>query len=143
MITHWLSLAGKGIAIAIFAAIAAWAYHFVVALQIGHGVEWARGSESALAFSVALVGTFAIGLPVAFFAYRFSALHMAKSFVTLAMVAVLSGIMLILASYVVADRAGVLVLGIPAFIAALTFGLLGWFWILRPQEKALKRETHG
>lgn len=136
MVTHWLSLAGKGIAIAIFAAIASWGYHFVAALRTGHGAEWIMGSESSLIFSVALLGTFAIGLPIAFFAYRFSALHMAQSFVTLAMVAVLSGIMLVLASFVVGDRAGVVLMGIPAFIAALTFGLLGWFWVLRPQRKS-------
>ena len=138
--TRWLSLIAKGIAIAVFAAMASWAYLFAIALNEGHGVEWARGSESALIFSVALLGTFAIGLPIAFFAYRFSALHMAQSFVTLAMVAVLSGIMLILASFVVGDMVGVRLLGIPAFIAAITFGLLGWFWIIRPQEK-IRRDT--
>ena len=51
------------------------------------------------------------------------------------MVAVLAGIMLMLASFVLADEAGVLVLGIPAFIAVITFAVLGWFWILRPMRR--------
>lgn len=54
------------------------------------------------------------------------------------MVAVLAGIMMILTSYVIGDEMGVLVLGIPAFLAALTYGILGWFWILKPLQRTLK-----
>ena len=39
---------------------------------------------------------------------------------------------MLLTSYAIAEEEGVLALGIPAFIAALTYGILGWFWILRP-----------
>ena len=126
----------KGIVIAICAAVAAWAYLFAFTLyrEEGAGLDWAIGEASVATFLFALLGTFAVGLPIALFTFRFSAGHLAQSFTTLAMVAVLAGIMLVLASFVVGDRAGVLVLGIPAFIAALTFGLLGWFWILRPMR---------
>ena len=133
--SHSIALVAKGVMIAFLAAGASWAYLFGLTLYQGHGIEWALGEASLGSFLVSLVGTFAIGLPIALFAYRFSGPQMARSFTTLAMVAVLSGIMLVLASFVVADSAGVLVLGIPAFIAALTFGVLGWFWILRPMRR--------
>ena len=52
------------------------------------------------------------------------------------MIAVLAGIMMVLASYAIGEGGGILFLGIPAFLAALTYGILGWFWILRPLRKS-------
>lgn len=131
-----LTLIAKGVVIAIVAAAAAWAYLFAFTLwQDGpQASDWPLGEASIASFLVALLGTFAVGLPIALFTFRFSAAHLAQSFTTLAMVVVLAGIMLMLASFVLADEAGVLALGIPAFIASLTFGLLGWLWILRPMR---------
>ena len=136
--TRALALVAKGVVIAICAAVAAWAYLFALTLYQGNGAggaEWITGEASRASFLVALLGTFAVGLPIALFTFRFSGKHLAQSFTSLAMVAVLAGIMLLLASFVLADEAGVLVLGIPAFIAALTFGGLGWLWILRPMRE--------
>ncbi len=82
-----------------------------------------------------LIGSFSIGLPVSMLTYLFSSKHLAQSPQTVAMVAVLAGIMMILASYAIGDEEAVLILGIPAFIAALTYGVLGWFWILKPLRK--------
>ena len=132
-----IALVAKGIVIATFAAAAAWAYLFAFTISRGEadGLEWAFGDASRASFLFALLGTFAVGLPIALFTFRFSAQHLAQSVTTLAMVAVLAGIMLMLASFVLADEAGVLVLGIPAFIAVITFAVLGWFWILRPMRK--------
>ena len=131
---EWLSFFAKGIIIAALAAITASGYVYAL-FFFGSGPDGAISTELLLTvFGVALVGTYSIGLPIAFFTYRFSAQHMAKSVETLAMVAVLSGIMLIIASFVVGDRLGVMYLGIPAFIAAITFAVLGWFWILRPMR---------
>ncbi|MHA7818349.1 MAG: hypothetical protein ACX930_01745 [Erythrobacter sp.] len=132
-----LTLIGKSITIAILAAVAAWAYLYAFTLSRDglQALDWALGEASIASFLMALLGTFAVGLPVALFTYRFSAAHLAQSFTTLATVAVLAGIMLVLASYVLAREAGVLVLGIPAFIASITFALLGWFWILKPMRK--------
>ena len=45
---------------------------------------------------------------------------------------------MVLTSYAIADEEGVFLLGIPAFIAALTYGILGWFWILKPLQRTLK-----
>ena len=129
-----LALIGKSIVIAFLAAVAATTYIFAgFGLALGPGDAITLHSEPLLVmFGVALVGCFAIGLPIAFLTFAFSARHLAQSPTTMAMVTVLAGIMMVLASYVVADETGVYTLGIPAFIAALTFGVLGWYWILRP-----------
>lgn len=133
---NWPILIGKSIVIAILAAVAAWAYLFALTLyQDGlQAADWVTGEASVGSFLVALLGTFAVGLPIALFTFLWSGKHLAQSVTTLAMVAVLAGIMLVLASYVLASDAGVLMLGIPAFIAAITFAVLGWYWILKPKR---------
>lgn len=78
------------------------------------------------------LGSFLIGLPIALLTFWLSREHLIGSPQTLAMIAVLAGIMMMLASFVIGDENGVIVLGVPAFIAAITFGALGWFWILVP-----------
>lgn len=134
---NWPVLIGKSIVIAILAAVAAWSYLFALMLyQYGlEAANWATGDASMASFLAALLGTFAVGLPIALFTFLWSGKHLAQSVTTLATVTVLAGIMLVLASYVLARDAGVLVLGIPAFLASLTFAVLGWFWILRPMRK--------
>lgn len=87
--------------------------------------------------AVSVMSSFAIGLPVALLIFALSWRQLMTSPTTLAMTTILAGIMMVLASYAIGDETGVLILGIPAFIAALTYGILGWFWILRPLQRIL------
>lgn len=85
-----------------------------------------------LVFGISLLGTFAIGLPIALLTYALSGRVLAQSPMILVMTTALAAIMMVLASYSVADDGGVLIFGMPAAAAAMTFGLLGWIWIIRP-----------
>lgn len=139
MATNWIALLGKTVVIALCAAVAAWGYiHLLVAFD-GSASGTLDSETSGLALMFALVGCFAIGLPIALLIYVFSAQHLARSVTTLAMVAVLCGVMLVLASFVVGGEAGAILIGVPAFIAAITFAVLGWFWILRPMRGGVDR----
>ena len=115
----------KAIVIALIAAIMSW-------LPAGLLVGFATITTL---LPTALLGSFAIGLPIAILVFCFAGAELAKSFTTLAAMTFLAGIMLLLASYAVAGEGGVKLLGIPAFIAAVTYGVLGWFWILKPLQK--------
>ncbi|MEM1289721.1 MAG: hypothetical protein AAGH60_15330 [Pseudomonadota bacterium] len=135
-----LAVIWKAVLIAVCAALSVLAYFALGStldgiLDGGHGFT----SDAAVGtLGAALFGSFTIGLPVALLTFLLSWRHLAQSPATLAMVAVLAGIMMILTSYVIGDEMGVLVLGLPAFVAALTYGILGWFWILKPLRPTLK-----
>jgi hypothetical protein len=122
-----LVTAGKALVIALVAAVVAW-LPFAIVNSLDGGLTFAF-------LPMALLGSFSVGLPIAALTFVFAGKHLANSPATLAMVTVLAGIMLVLASYALASEVGVLALGIPSFIAALTFGVLGWFWVLRPMRK--------
>ncbi len=129
-----LAVAGKSILIALVAAGVAWGY--LLAFARFNGSESAVPGYSTMALYGSMLGSFVIGLPVSLLVFWMSHKHLVRSPTTLAMVAVLAGIMMILASFVIGDREAVLVMGVPAFLAAITFGLCGWFWILRPMREA-------
>lgn len=125
-----LVIFGKAIIIAICAALVAWGY--LLAFSQYSGGDLATPGYRGVMLYGSLIGSFAIGLPVALLVFWLSHRHLVGSPFTLAIIVVLSGIMMILASFVIGDSGGVIVLGLPAFMAAATFGLLGWFWILKP-----------
>lgn len=130
-----LATIAKALIIALSAGILAW---LPLAISWVLGMDGELGLPAALsALPFALFGSFCVGLPVAVLTFFLSWRHLARSPTTLAMIAVLAGIMMILTSYAIADEAGVVTLGVPAFIAAVTYGLLGWFWILKPIRKTL------
>ena len=83
-------------------------------------------------FALALAGSYAIGFPVALLVVQFAGAHMAQSPMVLVMIAALSAIMLVLASYAIGDRAAAYWLGLPSVAAVLTFAGLVWLWIVRP-----------
>jgi fluoride ion exporter CrcB/FEX len=124
-----VSIIARFAVIALVAAIAAWAPVAVSFAMDGAAFD-ATFYLGLLA--VALLGSFAIGLPVALITFHLSWRQLAQAPITLALVAVLSGVMMMLASFVLLGREGLLALGIPSFIAAATFGLLGWLWIVKP-----------
>ncbi len=85
-------------------------------------------------FWVGLAGNFVVGLPVALLVYALARKHLVQAPASLAMISVLSGVMLILASYVIGDERAALIFGLPAFASAITFGAAGYFLIIRPQR---------
>ncbi|BDW82647.1 hypothetical protein MACH24_20850 [Erythrobacter sp. Dej080120_24] len=131
-----LAVFGKAMIIAIVAALIAWAYLLAFS-EISGGDSVAPGSREIMLYG-SLTGSFAIGLPVALLVFWMSHRHLAASPTTLAMIVVLAGIMMLLASFVIGDAEGMIVLGVPAFLAAATFGVLGWFWIIRPMRNSPK-----
>ena len=135
--TYWLGVIAKGVVIAICAAGAAVlsVALFAYAMEPDTAMREGKSQAWGLIFGFALLGSMAIGLPVALLTFIFASKHLAQSPATLAMIAVLAGIMLVLASFVVGDEAGVYLLGLPAFAASLTYALLGWFWVVRPLRK--------
>ncbi|MEL7518856.1 MAG: hypothetical protein AAFN48_07875 [Pseudomonadota bacterium] len=124
----------KSLAIAFSAGVLAW---LPLAITWAFEMDGLSGLPAALAaLPFALMGSICVGLPVAVLTFLFAGRHLASSPTTLAMVATLAGIMMVLTSYAIAEEAGVVTLGIPAFIAALTYGILGWFWIIKPIRRA-------
>ena len=85
--------------------------------------------------TTALLGSYAIGFPVALLTFQFSGRHMAQSPSELVMIAALSGAVLVMASYAIADREGAYWLGLPSVAAVMAFAGLGWLWIVRPMRK--------
>ena len=130
-----LNLLAKSVLIALLAALSAWAYLLVLSLYTGGQVA-TSGYRATMLYG-SLIGSFSIGLPIALLTYWMSHRHLKASPRTLAMISLLAGVMMLLASYAIGDRAAAVMLGIPAFFAATTFGIFGWFWIVKPA-----RETH-
>ncbi|TRD09849.1 hypothetical protein FGU71_12590 [Erythrobacter insulae] len=125
--------------IAILAGIAAW-----VPVAIYLMIEAGRSSsENALsgfqlgALQVSLLGSLAIGFPVALLTYFLAVRQLARTPSALFLIAALSAVMITLAAYLVADTAAAFAFGVPSLIAAMTFAVLGWFWIIRPQRGAI------
>ncbi|MEO0461869.1 MAG: hypothetical protein AAF127_01980 [Pseudomonadota bacterium] len=90
-----------------------------------------------LLFALALIGSFGIGLPVALLVLWLAGKQIAQNPQILAMIVALSAIMLMLASFAVGGEIAMFTLGLPSALAALTYGILGWFWILRPLRNTL------
>ena len=105
-------------------------------LVVIEGEEYLTNELIGGLVAVSVMSSFLIGLPVALLIFALSWRQLMNSPTQMAMTTVLAGIMMVLTSFAIGDEAGVLLLGIPAFIAALTYGILGWFWILKPQRKA-------
>ena len=105
-------------------------------LVVIEGEEYLTNELIGGLVAVSVMSSFLIGLPVALLIFALSWRQLMNSPTQMAMTTVLAGIMMVLTSFAIGDEAGVLLLGIPAFIAALTYGILGWFWILKPLRKA-------
>ncbi len=86
----------------------------------------------SLYLSVAMLGCFAIGLPIALLTYFLAGKHMVRFPTTLPLAAFLSVIVMTIASFVIAGPEGIVLLGFPAALSAATFAGLGWLWIIRP-----------
>lgn len=126
-----LGLLARLAVIAFFAAVAASLAFF--------GLLMMDGAVDAMmypAIYVALVGSYAIGFPVALLTFQFSAKNMAQSPGVLVMIAALSSVMLVLTSFAIGDKVAAYWLGVPSVIAVFTYAALGWLWIVRPMRGA-------
>lgn len=126
-------LIGKSVAIAVVAALVAW-------LPMAVLVTWDMDLELRVPtairlLSVSLLGTLAIGLPVTLLTYFLARKELEKSFKTVLLTANLAGIVMLLVTTVLGNLFGGFVFGIPSILAANTFAVLGWFWIIKPHRK--------
>ncbi len=119
--------------VALVAAVAAW-----LPMGILNGID---GGLTFQLFPIALLGSFAVGLPIALLCFFLAGVHLRGSPKTVFLMANLASVMLMLASFAIADQFGVIFLGIPSAIAANVFAALGYLWILKPQREALSVRT--
>ena len=123
----------KAVLIALIAAAMAW-------LPAGIMFTAEMGPEIVvtglgLLFKFAMLGSFAVGLPVALLVLWLAGGQLAQNPSILAMVVALSCVMLLLASFVIGGVPVMFLYGLPCILAALTYGVLGWLWILKPMRK--------
>ncbi|MEO1648272.1 MAG: hypothetical protein AAFR32_05580 [Pseudomonadota bacterium] len=133
-----VAIAAKLLAIGFVAALAA-----SIAFGALLTLNGALNQTAYNAFSIAVLGSYAIGFPVAFLTFTFAGQHMASSPSIIAMIAALSSVMLLLASFAIGDAGAMYWLGIPSVIAVATYAVLGWFWIVRPMQKSNRGDTNN
>lgn len=120
--------------IAFMAAVAAW-------LPVALILTWDMQSDLAPGFMIsllpmALLGSYAVGFPIAVLTFWLARKHLVHHPSTLALIAPLAGLMMTLASFLLMDGSAAVLFGVPCFIAASTYAVLGWFWILKPMREA-------
>ncbi len=119
---------GKSVGIAALAALAALV---PAAISLNDGSYW-------IAFIyVALIGSFGVGLPVAALVYWFARRELLRRPALVFLFANLAGAILALTSALLGDLFGLWAFGLPSLLAANTFAMLGWLWIIRPAREAL------
>jgi hypothetical protein len=128
-----LGLILRALLIAFLAGVAAWLPLVLIFY------EWVE-DEALTLLPVALFGSFVIGLPIALLVYYLAKDALKRSPSAVFMLANLAGVMMILTSYFLTNRAGMLLFGVPSWIAANVYAVLGWFWILKPGRAANENE---
>lgn len=129
-----LSLAGKLAAIAAIAALAAW---LPPAVLVGWGID--ANLRLPLAVNllvVAMAGSFVLGLPVAAMFIAIAGRTFDGGLAGLLGLGAATGLVLLVMTGALGGQFGALFLGGPAFIAAMVYAVLGWFWILKPGATA-------
>lgn len=125
-----LSVIARSVLIALIAGVAAW-LPFTLDVVFWSGSA-APSNLHLLLLAFALCGSLLIGLPIALVTFHLAWKQLVHAPLTLAMIASLSGVMMMLTSFVLWGEPGLVTIGLPSFIAAGTFGLLGWLWIIKP-----------
>lgn len=121
-------LAKSGL-IALLAACAAW--------LPWAGLNGFTMTEIWLGLQVALLGTFIVGLPIALLTYFLARKQLAASPTTVFLVANFAGAVMLIVTVLLGDVFGGIFVGIPSWIAANTFAVLGYFWIIRPERETI------
>ncbi|BDI61147.1 hypothetical protein [Qipengyuania nanhaisediminis] len=129
-----LVVIAKSVAIAAVAALAAW---LPMAILFASGTDGSSGATFAVQLlPVALLGSFAIGLPVALLVLFLASDTLIRKIGAVLMAANLARVMMILVTSLLWGQFGALFYGVPSWIAANVFALLGWLWILKPMREA-------
>ncbi|MEP3420708.1 MAG: hypothetical protein ABJN35_03165 [Erythrobacter sp.] len=126
--TDVLAVIGKANIVALLAAVAAW-------LPMGILFYSSNGGLNFNLLLLALLGSFAVGLPVALLCFFMAGDYLRRSPKTVFLMANFAGIMLMLTSYAFADSFGLVFFGGPSLIAANVFAALGYLWIIKPQRE--------
>ncbi len=133
----WLALIAKFVLIAFAAGVAAWVPAGLHFAALGADLSKAADTGNIQLFwlQISLLGSFAVGLPVALLVYYLAAPQLAQRPATIFLIAALAGVMMILTCAVFGDASSMVLFGIPSFIAANTYAVLGYFLIIRPMRQ--------
>ncbi|MGB3806093.1 MAG: hypothetical protein WA936_02730 [Erythrobacter sp.] len=123
-----LAIVGKSLAIAAAAALAALVPVTFLSNDGSYGIAF---------LYVALIGSFGVGLPVAGLVYWLARRELLRRPGLVFLIANLAGAVLALTAALLGDLFGLYAFGLPCLIAANTFALLGWLWIVRPAREKL------
>ena len=129
----------KFLAIAFAAAVVAW-----LPVYLLFGLDMSSRLQPSFAgglFQIALAGSFGIGLPIALATFMMARRHLASSPSTLVLIVLLVGVMIALTSLVLLDASAAFLFGIPSLLAAATYAVLGWLWVLRPMRVSAEHEA--
>ncbi len=131
-----IAVLGKAIIIAFMAALTAWLFPVAYLVSTGDSLNLNPASPVRQGSTIALLGSYGVGMPVSLLTYFLARRHLMQSPMTLFTIASLAGVMMILVCLVFGDGFLALMFGVPSLIAALVFATLGWFWILKPEREA-------
>ncbi len=127
-------LLAKSCAIALIAGLAAW-LPMAILLTVDMDANLALPAAVRM-LPLALLGAFAVGLPIALLTYVLSGSHLRGSAYPVFLAANLAGMVLLTVTFLLGHLFGVFLFGLPTLVAANVFALLGWFWILKPVPEA-------
>ena len=135
-----LRLIGKFLVIAFLAGLAAWVpFLFYVEML---GMDWVKGGPAMdnhlIGLRIAMLGTFAVGLPIAIMVYFLARDSLVREPRTLLTIALLSGVMIALTGLVLEDVEAAWQMGLPTLAAAGTFAALGYIWIIKPMRESMQ-----
>lgn len=131
-----LALIAKALLIALLSAFVAW---------LPAALFWTQDIDPELRLAtmmamipIAMLGSFCVGLPVAGLTLFLASRSLIARPATVFIIANFAASIMALASYALGDMFAVIVLGIPAFLAANTYAALGLIWIIQPMRTSLK-----
>ena len=127
-----LVVLAKSLVIALVAGVAVWLPFAAIGAM--------TGDIGLFLLPLALLGSFAVGLPVALLCFFLAGKELRRAPSTVFLMANCAGFVLLTSSAVLGDLLGLIMLGVPSFVAANIFAALGWFWILKP-ERDQEREA--
>jgi len=130
-----LALVAKAIVIALLSALVAW-FPAAIFWTLDLGPELKLATMMKM-LSIALLGSFCVGLPVAAITLILARNFLISRPATVLIMANFAAAMMALASYALGGIFAVLMLGAPAFLAANTYATLGLVWIIHPMRKTL------
>lgn len=135
------ALFGKSMVIALLAGLIPWLV-FWMFLAPDNVLGWdGPFGVSFAVLPIGLLGSFAVGLPIALMTYALAGTVMAQRPIAVFMAANLAAAVMALVLAVLGGPKVVWLYGIPCAIAANTYALLGWQWILKPLRAELVGTT--